>query len=61
MSPKADSRTERFTMRLAEAEREMLEALAARDGLNSSDFLRLTIRRLHSDTFGDKPPKKAKR
>jgi uncharacterized protein (DUF1778 family) len=58
MSPKADSRSERFTMRLAAAEKGMLDALAGREGLNASDFLRVTIRRLHAEAFGDKPEKK---
>jgi hypothetical protein len=48
-------------MRLAAAEKGMLDALAGREGLNASDFLRVTIRRLHAEAFGDKAPKKPKK
>lgn len=41
-----------LTFRIGRSERKMLAALAERDGLSMSDWLRLTIRRSHSEAFG---------
>ena len=41
-------------------ERDMLRAVAERDGITASDWVRLTIRRAYAEAFGDKPPKRPK-
>ena len=40
------------TIRIGKSERAMLDALAARDGLSISGWLRMTIRRNHIEVFG---------
>lgn len=44
-----------LTLRVSEDEREMLRALAEREGVSASDFVRIYIRRAHRDAFGDRP------
>ena len=39
-------------MRIAESERAMLRELAERDGISSSDVVRVLIRRAHAAAFG---------
>lgn len=58
-------RDSKLTIRISEAELDMLRALAERDGVSASDVLRLFIRRAYLDAFGEttskapkKPPKK---
>ena len=46
-------------MRIAASEREMLRELAERDGISSSDVVRLLIRRAHADAFGRRRPSPA--
>lgn len=53
-------RDRRLSIRIAEEEWEMLQALAERDGISSSDYIRLFIRRAHADAFGGEQPKKPK-
>lgn len=43
-----------LTIRASSAEREMVQDLAANDGLTVSDWLRLTIRQRHIEAFADK-------
>ncbi|MBI2393163.1 MAG: hypothetical protein HYV09_26495 [Deltaproteobacteria bacterium] len=50
-----------LTLRVSEEEREMLRALAERDGVSASDFVRLHIRRTYREAFGDKPAKKSRK
>jgi uncharacterized protein (DUF1778 family) len=51
-----DRRRERnLNFRVSEEEADMLKALAERQGLSASDFLRQYIRRAFAETF---PPKK---
>lgn len=50
-------RGRRLSIRIADEERVMLEALADRDGISASDFVRMFIRRAYAEAFGDKPPK----
>lgn len=38
----------------------MLRALAERDGVTASDYVRMFIRRDYAEKFGGKLPKKAK-
>jgi hypothetical protein len=55
-------RDRRLSIRIADNEWDMLKALAEREGLAVSDYVRLFIRRSHSEAFGDaKPAKKRKR
>lgn len=56
----AFERTETLTIRIAQEEKDMLRAVAERDGLSLSDWLRLTIRRAHADAFGASKPKRTK-
>ncbi|HLV65212.1 MAG TPA: hypothetical protein VKY73_05345 [Polyangiaceae bacterium] len=35
----------------------MLRALAERDGISASDYVRMFIRKDYAEKFGDKPPK----
>lgn len=42
-----------FRFKIAADERQMIEALAERDGLSGSDVLRLLVRRAHAKAFGD--------
>jgi hypothetical protein len=49
-----DGRTITFTMRLSEQERGWLTKIAARSGLDSSDYLRLFIRNRHAEMFPKK-------
>lgn len=44
-----------LTLRVSEDEREMLHALAEREGVSASDVVRIHIRRAHREAFGDKP------
>lgn len=54
----AVERTETLTIRIAAGEKAMLRALADRDGITVSDWLRLTIRRAYSEAFTDTPPER---
>ena len=51
-------RDQLFNVRLTSDERAMLTALAERDGVTASDWVRLTVRRAYAEAFGDKPPKR---
>jgi len=50
-------REKRINIRVSEQEAEMLAELAEAEGLSQSDFLRLYIRRVHSERFTPKPGK----
>jgi predicted DNA binding CopG/RHH family protein len=55
-------REKRINVRVSEAEAEMLNELAEREGVSQSDYIRLFIRRAHAETFGStKAPRKPKR
>jgi len=54
-------RDEKFQLRVTAEERQMLEALAERDGYSASDKVRQLIRKAYVDAFGETPPKKRKR
>lgn len=56
--PLADDRTERLGVRMTTEEKDMLAALAKREGVTSSDVVRLFIRRAYAEAFGSKKPKK---
>ena len=45
------TRERRLSMLINDDEHAMLQALADADGLSASDFVRLTIRRLHGERF----------
>jgi uncharacterized protein (DUF1778 family) len=45
-------REARINLRASEEEAAMLRALAERDGISASDFLRLYIRRAYREAFG---------
>jgi len=49
------------TIRTSDEEAAMLYALAERDGVSQSDYLRLFIRRTYAEVFGDKKPPKPRR
>ena len=52
-------RDKRLSIRIGDEERKMLEALAARDGLTVSDYVRLFARRAYAEAFPEKQkPKK---
>lgn len=55
------TRDEKFQLRMTTEERQMLEALADKDGFSSSDEIRQLIRKEYSARFGDAQPKKQKR
>ena len=54
-------RDRRLSIRIAEEEWTMLHALAEREGVSASDYIRLFIRRTHAETLGSAKPKKPKR
>ena len=55
-------RDRRLSIRIANEEWEMLHALAEREGISASDYIRLFIRRTHAQTIETaKPAKKPKR
>jgi len=49
-----------LTIRIGKTETDMLLALAERDGLTKSDWLRMTIRQRYLDTFGSSTPGSSK-
>ena len=55
-----DRRSELVAVRLTKQEAGMLRELAEADGLYQSDVLRLQIRRLHAERFGENPKPKPK-
>jgi hypothetical protein len=56
-----DRRSELIAVRLTPEEARMLRELSDADGVYQSDVLRLQIRRLYAERFGDKPRQKPKR
>lgn len=54
-------RDEKFQLRMTSDERQMLEALAERDGYSASDKIRQLIRKEYVAAFGEAAPKKRKR
>jgi len=50
-------RDRRLSIRIADEEWAMLRALAERDGISASDYVRMFIRKDYAEKFGDKPPK----
>jgi hypothetical protein len=56
-----NERTQRFEIRIAPQEIDMLRTLAEADGLSSADIIRTLIRRTYAERFGDKKPTKKKR
>ena len=48
-------RSKRINLHATAQEQDMLRALADRDGLSMSDYLRQLIRRQHAATFGEQP------
>jgi hypothetical protein len=53
-------RSERFAIRMSEAELSMLNALAEDAGLAAADIVRTLVRDAYRVKFGDKPSKKPK-
>lgn len=49
-----------LNIRVSDAERAMLVAVAEREGLTASAWLRRVIRMAYADAFGDKPSPKKK-
>jgi hypothetical protein len=54
-------RDKRVQMLFSREEWSMLQALADRDGVTASDWVRLRVREGYQRAFGDAPPKKTKR
>lgn len=58
----ADRRRKRvLNVRIDDAEAAMLDALADRDGITVSDWVRLAVRRAYRDAFGEGKPRRKKR
>jgi DNA-binding GntR family transcriptional regulator len=55
------NRDQKFQLRLTDEERQMLEAIADRDGLSAADVVRQLVRREYAATLGREQPKKPKR
>ncbi len=53
-------RDRRLSIRIAGEEWDMLHALAERDGVSASDYIRTFIRRSYAEAFGTKKPKQSK-
>jgi predicted DNA-binding protein len=53
-------RDRRLSIRIADDEWDKLHALAEAEGVSSSDYVRLFIRRAHAEKFGNKKPKTKK-
>lgn len=51
-------RDKNLNVRMSAEEAEMLLALAEKDGVSQSDFVRLFIRRAYAEAFGDRPRRK---
>jgi hypothetical protein len=49
-----------LNVRTFEIETAMLRELADHDGINASDWIRLTIRQRYRKLFGDRPPQSSK-
>lgn len=47
-------------MLISDAEHEMLQALADREGVTASDVVRRLVRAAHKEAFGEAPPKAAR-
>jgi hypothetical protein len=45
---------------MSDDEREMVDALAARDGVTASDVVRMLIRRAHAEMLREDPPPRGK-
>jgi hypothetical protein len=54
-------RDRRLSIRIAEDEWQMLHALAEKEGVSASDYVRLFIRRTHADVFGTTKPRRPKK
>jgi Fe2+ or Zn2+ uptake regulation protein len=54
----AEKRDNHFKMRMTDQERQMLEALAEREGLSASGVVRQLVRREHREVFGEPKPKR---
>lgn len=54
-------RTHNLNVRISDEELAMLARLAERDGITSSDWLRITIRRAHTRVFRDAKQRTKKR
>lgn len=54
-------RTQVLNVRLLEAETDMVNALAEREGLSVSEWIRTVIRREHALAFAASKPRKPKR
>jgi uncharacterized protein (DUF1778 family) len=54
-------RPKRLNVRITHEEWSMLEALADREGMSASDYVRQFIRRAHATAFGDRPQKPRKK
>lgn len=50
-------REQRLSMKISAEEAAMLRALAEKDGITVSDWVRLTTRRAYAEAFGTKKPK----
>lgn len=48
-------RNRRLSMKISDEEWTMLQALAERDGVSASDFVRTFIRRAYAEAFENKP------
>jgi predicted DNA-binding protein len=51
-------RDRRLSIRIGDEEWQMLYALAEREGISASDYIRLFIRRTYAEAFGSAKPKK---
>lgn len=60
MAPPTPDRKERLNVRIAREELDMLEALAERAGLTSSDVVRMLVRDEYRAKFGEQKPRPKK-
>jgi hypothetical protein len=51
----------RLTVRMSEAEGEMLKQIAEHEGLTASDVVRMHVRRRHAEMFGQLKSKQSKK
>jgi antitoxin component of RelBE/YafQ-DinJ toxin-antitoxin module len=51
----------RLTVRMSEAEGQMLKEIAEQAGLTASDIVRVFVRQRHAELFADRKPAKQKK
>jgi DNA-binding GntR family transcriptional regulator len=54
------TRSRRLSMLISDEEHDMLQALAEREGVTASDYVRLHIRRTHAELAASVPSKSTK-